>query len=159
MFFFAEKLFDSNCFSEHMTCSFDTSAIFVSPETRNILAQTAKVWKVSFLLEKCPSESSTGQLECLPDETGVWLQIEISSEEPWKYTKFYLLPKNFFLKKFYWSRRFQFWHPCRKHLPTSGTSQFRISKQSQNYVFFFEEKTFCLKVFPWTNGMLFWHIS
>ena len=65
--------------------------------------------------------------------------------------------KEFFLKKFYWSRRFQFWQSCRKHLQTSGTSLFRISKQSQIYVFF-RKKTFCLKVFPWTDGMLFWQI-
>ena len=48
--------------------------------------------------------------------------------------------KEFFLKKFYWSRRFQFWHPCRKQLPTSGTSLFRISKQSQKNVFFWRKK-------------------
>ena len=45
-------------------------------------------------------------------------------------------PKGLFFKTFYWSRRFQFWHPCRKHLPTSGTSLFRISTQGQKYVFF-----------------------
>ena len=55
--------------------------------------------------------------------------------------------KDFFLKKFYWSRRFQFWHPCRKQLPTSGTSLFRISKQSQNYIFF-RKKPFVSKCFP-----------
>ena len=58
---------------------------------------------------------------------------------------------------FYWSRTFQFLHPCRKHLPTSGTSLFRISKQSQNNVFF-AKKTSCLKVFFWTHGKLFWKI-
>ena len=70
--FFAKKPFDSKCFSEHMACSFDLSAVFVSPETRNILSQSPKVWKGLFLLEKCPSESSAGYLECVPDKTGVF---------------------------------------------------------------------------------------
>ena len=44
--------------------------------------------------------NSAGHLECLPDETGVLLQIEISSEGPRKYIKLYLLQKNFFSKSF-----------------------------------------------------------
>ena len=109
---------------------------FVSPETRNILAQSPKVWKVLFVLEKCPSESSTWHLECLPDEPGVFLQIEVSSEKPWNYNKLYLLSssKNFF-KTFYWSPRFQFWHPCWKVSPKIRNFYIQISKQSQNNVF------------------------
>ena len=41
-----------------------------------------------------------------------------------------------FLKMFLWSRKFRFGDPCWKLLPTSGTSPFRISKQSRKYVFF-----------------------
>ena len=65
--------------------------------------------------------------------------------------------KEIFCRKFYMSRRFQYRHPCRKHLPTSGISLFGISKQSQSYVFF-RKKTFCLRVFLWTHGVLFWQL-
>ena len=49
--------------------------------------------------------------------------------------KYIIVPSSgeFFRKKFYWSRRFQFWHPSRKHLPRSGISSFKFSKQSQNF--------------------------
>ena len=69
----------------------------VTPE---ILLQSPKVWKILFLQEKCPQESSAWHLECLPDETGVFLQIQISSEKPWKYVKLYLLPQKFSWKSF-----------------------------------------------------------
>ena len=46
-----------------------------------------------------PSESSAGHLECLTDETGVFLQIKISTEKLWNYIKLNLLPKFFFQKR------------------------------------------------------------
>ena len=135
MFFLRKKPFLSKCFSQQMACSFDISDVFVSPETRNILAQSPKVWKPLVLLEKCNSESSPGHLECLPDETGVFLRINVSPENLWKNLKLYLYPTNYFFKMFFRSLNLRFSHPCRKRLPTSGICSFKISKQSQNYFF------------------------
>ena len=98
--FFLKKSLYSNSFSDHVDCSFGNSVKCVLSVTPRILAQSPKVRKVLFLLEKCPSESSAGRLECLPDETGVLLQIEISSEGPRKHIKLFLLAKNFYSKSF-----------------------------------------------------------
>ena len=65
-----------------MDCSFGNSANFVSPQTQKNLAQCPKVRKVLFLPEICPLECSTGRVECLTDEPGVFLQIRVSSEKP-----------------------------------------------------------------------------
>ena len=83
-----------------MDCSFGNYVKCVLSVTPKILAQSPKVSKVLFLLEECLSESSAGDLECLPDETEVLMQIENSSEERRKYIKLYLLPQKFSWKSF-----------------------------------------------------------
>ena len=95
-----------------------------------------KVGKVLFLLEKCPSESSAWHLGCRPDEPGVFLQFNVSSEKPWKYINLYLHPESIVIELFFQSLKFRFPHSRRKRLPTSGFSSIKISKQSLNYVFF-----------------------
>ena len=107
--FFEKKSIYFKSSSDHVDCSFGNSVKFVLSVTPKILAQSPKVWKVLFLLEKCPAESSAGHLECLSDETGALLQIGISSEEPRKYIKLYLLPNNFFKKCFTGHVHFSFY--------------------------------------------------
>ena len=128
-----------------MACSFDIFAVVVSPETRNFFAQSPNIWKGLFLLQKCHSENSDGHLECLPDEPGVFLQINVSPEKPWKNKKLHLHPKEVFFKMFLRSLKFRFPHPCRKRLPTSGISSFKFSKKSQ--LFFSEKNRFVSKCF------------
>ena len=78
-----------------MECSFGNSANFVLPETQKIPAQCPKVRKVLFLPDSRPLEWSTGRVECLTDEPGVFLQIRVSPEKPSQNIKLYLLPKKF----------------------------------------------------------------
>ena len=138
-----------------MACNFDISDVFVSPETRNVLAQSPKIWKVLFLPEKCNSESSPGHLECLPDEPGVFLQINVSSEKPWKNIKLYLHPENFFGKSFTGHVDFSF--DTLVESICQGL-EFLHSKSTNRVKTLFLEETFCLKVFFWTHGILFWQI-
>ena len=67
MLFFEKKSFFCKCISGHRSflwkrfyrqtdCSFGISAIFVLAEDQKILAQSSKISKVLFLLEKCPSK-------------------------------------------------------------------------------------------------------
>ena len=86
--FMKKKSFYSTSFSDHMDCSFGNSVKFVLAVAPETLAQTPKIRKNLFLLEKCPSEIPAGHLECLPDEPGFFLQINVSFEKPWKYIKF-----------------------------------------------------------------------
>ena len=119
-----------------MDCSFGNSVKCVLSVTPKILAQSTKVWKILFLLKICPSETSAGHLECIPDEPGVFLQSKYSSEGPRKYIKLYLLPKNFFSKSFTGHADFSFDTPVETFRRKSGISSFKISKQSQNFAFF-----------------------
>ena len=70
-----------------MECSFGKSANFVLPETQKIFAQCPKVKKVLFLPEISPLECSTGRVERLTDEPGVFLQRRFSSQKPSKELK------------------------------------------------------------------------
>ena len=140
-----------------MECSCGNSVKFVLVVTPKILAQSPKIWKILFLLEKCPSEYSAGHLECLPNETGVLLPIKISSEGPCKNIKLYLLPENFFAKSATGYVDFSF-DTLVENIRQRQELLYFESANRVRIMFFFEEETFCLKVFPWTHGMLFWQI-
>ena len=140
-----------------MDCSFGNLVKFVFAVTPKILARSPKLWKHLLLLKICRSESSAGYLECIPDETGVFLQLNLFLRGTIRRYKIVPSSKETFFKKFYWSRGFQFWDPCRKALPKTGICSFQINKQSQTYVFS-EKETFSLNVFLSTHGMQFWHL-
>ena len=145
MFFFRERNLLSQNDSLNIWHAVLTSLTFLfhqKPETFSLRAQNFEKFSSS---RKVWFGKSPGHLECLPDEPGVFLQINVSSEKPWEKNRIVSSSEEFFLEKFYWSRRFQFWHPCRKHLPTFGISSFKISKQSQNY--FFWKKRFVSECF------------
>ena len=129
-----------------MEGSFGNSANFVLPETQKILAQCPKVRKVLFLPEFCPLESSTGRVQGLTDEPGVFLQIRFSSEKPSKDIKLYLPPNKDLPKKFLWSRGFCFGHPCRKLLPQIRNF-FILNQKRMSEIFFSEKNPFVSKHF------------
>ena len=134
-----------------MEFSFGSSANFVVPETQNILAHCPKVRKVLFLPEFRPLECSTGRVECLTDEPGVFLQIRISSEKPSKDIKlYYFLPKNVSPKKSSGHVDFVLDTFVENFYHKSGIPSFKIRKEYQT---FFSEKTLLSKSFLWTNGM------
>ena len=139
-----------------MECSFGNSANFVLPETQKILAQCPKVRKVLFLPDSRPLECSTGRVECLTDESWVFLQIRLSSEKPSKDIKLYLPPDKV-LPKAFWSRGFCFGHPCWKLLPQIRKFFIKNQKRMSNLIFL-GKKPVCLKDFLWTYGMRYWQL-
>ena len=60
-----------------MESIFGNSAKIHLLETQNFLAQCPKVRKVLFLPEICPLECSTGRVERLTDEPGVFCKSEL----------------------------------------------------------------------------------
>ena len=122
-----------------MESSFGNCAPLLWPETQKSLAQCPKVRKVFFLPETCPLECSTGRVECLTDEAGVFLQIRISSEKPSKDMKlYYFLPKNVSPKKSSGHVDFVLDTFVENFCHKSGIPSFKIRKEYQTY--FFSEK-------------------
>ena len=132
-----------------MESSFGNSAKLFWPETQKILAQCPKARKVLFLPEISPLECSTGRVECLTDEPGVFLQIRISTEKPSKDIKLCLLPKNVSQKGSSGHADFVFDTLVENFRHKSGISSFKLRKECQTDLFF-GKKPFCLKTFLWT---------
>ena len=111
--------------------------------------------KVLFLPEICTIECSTGRVECLTEEPGVFLQIRISSEKPSKDIKLYLRPKTFHQKVPLVTRTL-FLTPLSK---TSATNlEFLHSKSEKNakLVYLLEKKPFVSKLF---SGHIEWGVD
>ena len=134
-FFLKNSSIYSKICSGHMESNFGNSARLLWPETQKILALCPNVRKVLFLPEIFPLECSTGRVECLTDEPGVFLQIRISSEKPSKDIKLYLLPKNVSAKSSSGHVEFVFDTLVENFCHRSGTSSFKIRKECQTYLF------------------------
>ena len=122
-----------------MECSFGISASFVLPETQKILAQCPKVRKVPFLPEFRPKGYSTGRVQCLTDEPGVFFQIRFSSEKPSKDIKLYLPPNKVLPKSSSGHVDFVLDTLVENFCNKSGIYSLKIRKECQTY--FFGEKT------------------
>ena len=129
-----------------MECSFGISASFVLPETQKILAQCPKVRKVPFLPEFSPKGCSTGRVQCLTDEPGVFFQIRFSSEKPSKDIKLYLPPNEVLPKKSSGHVDFVLDTLVENFCNKSGISSLKIRKECQTYIFF-GEKTRLSQIF------------
>ena len=129
-----------------MECSFGIFASFVLPETQTILAQCPKVSKVSFLPEFRPKGCSTGRVQCLTDEPGVFFQIRFSSEKPSKDIKLYLPPNKVLPKSSSGHVDFVLDTLVENFCKKSGISSLKIRKECQTYIFF-GEKTRLSQIF------------
>ena len=63
--------------------------------------------------------------------------------------------KNFQNLKIVWTRRMQFWQPCRDIL-ARRPRVFRSKSENVTKIVFFQKKLFFRKVFLWTRRMQFW---
>ena len=140
-----------------MECSFGISASFVLPETQKILAQCPKVRKVSFRPEFRPKGCSTGRVQCLTDEPGVFFQIRFSSEKPSKDIKLYHPPNKVLPKSSSGHVDFVLDTLVENFCNKSGISSLKIRKECQTYIFL-GKKPVCLKYFLWTFGMRCWQL-
>ena len=129
-----------------MECSFGIFASFVLPETQTILAQCPKVRKVSFLPEFRPKGCSTGRVQCLTDDPGVFFQIRFSSEKPSKDIKLYLPPNKVLPKSSSGHVDFVLDTLVENFCKKSGISSLKIRKECQTYIFF-GEKTRLSQIF------------
>ena len=132
-----------------MECSFGNSANFVVPETQNILAHCPKVRKVWFLPEFRPLKCSTGRVECLTDESWVFLQIRFSSEQPSKDIMMYLPSNKCLTKSSSGHVDFVFDTLVENFCHKSGISSFKSRKECQTY--FFWKKTLLSQSFSLLN--------
>ena len=73
-------------------------------------------------------------------------------------TKYKVIPpsEKIFIKFFFWSHGFCFWHPCWKLLPQ--IRNFFILNQKKNVKLIFFKKHFCLKAFLWIYGQRCWQL-
>ena len=141
LFFLGKKSFFWKCSSGNMECSFGNSAIFVLRETRKILAQSQKVRETFFLPEISPSKCSTGHVECLPDEHGVFLANQIFLRKTMKRSKVVSSSEERFFKMFLWWRGFCCWHPSWELLPKIRNFFIQIrKKKKKRQVYVFLEK-------------------
>ena len=138
-----------------MESSFGNCAKLLWPETQKILAQCPKVRNVLFLPEIFPLECSTGRVECLTDEPGVFLQIRISSEKPSKDIKLCLLPKNVSQNSSSGHADFVFDTLVENFRRKSGISSFKIRKECQTDLFF-GKKPFVSMLF---SGHIEWGVD
>ena len=83
--------------------------------------------------EFCPLECSTGRVECLTDEPGVFLQIRVSSEKPSQNIKLYLLPKKFLSNFSFGHMDFVLDTLVENFSHKSGISSFKSRKECQTY--------------------------
>ena len=140
-----------------MECSFGISASFVLPETQKILALCPKVRKVLFRPEFRPKGCSTGRVQCLTDEPGVFFQIKFSSEKPSKDIKLYLTPNKILPKSSSGHVDFVLDTLVENFCNKSGIYSLKIRKECQTYIFL-GKKPVCLKNFLWTFGMRCWQL-
>ena len=81
------------------------------------------------------SKCSAGHVECLFEEPGVFLRVKISREKPWKDIKLYLLPETLFPRCWPVHEKSGLENLVESFCQKSAISSFKISKQSQIYVF------------------------